>query len=207
MSPCHAPGSATPSSQMSDLPVGTQAFRFLTHVYIYKCTTETVEEFVYLFRAPKVVQPNKLRCSTPPLSRRANQSREPPSLTPDLEGQAEPLCWREAAAEAGTGHRALGGCPNASAPSPRNCPVPPRASELMTNAIFWPAKRRKNLNSLFQESGGVCTVHWHQLEKISLLIRLNGNRNITSSIYWNCPRKERVAHTFGSHAWGETRIC
>lgn len=110
---------------MSDLPVGTQAFHFLTHVYIYKCTTEMVEEFICLFRAPKVVQPNKLRCAAPPLSRRAKERREPPSLPADLEGQAEPLCWREAAAEAGTGHRVLGGCPDASAPSPRSCPVPP----------------------------------------------------------------------------------
>lgn len=83
-----------------------------------------------------------------------------------------------------------------------------QASELITNAILWPAKRRKTLNLLFQESGGVCTVHWHQLEKIlRWLIRPNGNRNVTSSIYWNYPSKQRVAHAFGSHAWGEARTC
>lgn len=108
------------------LACGNPSFPFPDScLHLQTHTTETVEEFVYLFRAPKVVQPNKCRCSAPALSRR-KQSREPPSLTANLGRQAEPLCWWEAAAEAGAGHRALGGCPDASVPSPRSCSVPPR---------------------------------------------------------------------------------
>lgn len=67
-----------------------------------------------------------------------------------------------------------------------------QASELIPNDIFSPAKRKKRLNSLFQESGGVCIVHWRQPEKIPcLLILPNSNQNISGLIYQNYPSKQR----------------
>lgn len=115
-SPCHAPGSATPSSQMSDLIVGTQAFRSLTHVYIYKHMTETVEEFICLGLQRWFSKTNAKKNKT---EQRYSQFKC------KFAEADEPLCWQKAGAKAGVGHHALGGFSNTSVLSPHSCFLPP----------------------------------------------------------------------------------
>lgn len=139
-SPCHAPGSATPSRQMSHLLMGTQAFRSLTHVYIYKHMTERVEEFICL----------GLRRWFSGTNAEKNKTEQRSSRFKCKFAEAdEPLCWRKAGADAGVGHHALGGCSNTSVPSPHGCSLPPGPESWSQMPFSSQQNAGKKMNLLF----------------------------------------------------------
>lgn len=192
---------------MSDLLVGTQAFCFLIHVYIDKQTTERVQKFVLFVQAAEsgsAEQTPMLRSSSPEKCKTEQRASQ---FNCEFAGAGWAPLLTGGSGRGRRGHRALQGCPDASAPSPRGRSGPPRPASWsqMTFSHQWTqektelalSRERRCLHSALTSAG-----------KNTMFI--NSAKRQPKHKWLHLPKlpqqTERLVDTLGSHAWGEARM-
>lgn len=155
-----------PSSQTSDLLVGTQTLCFPTHVYIDKHRQKWERSLFICLGLWRWFSQTK--ANIPLQLSQEEQNKETSQVNFKF-------------AEAGWASLRTGACgrstmPSGAAPTHwchHHVAAPCHPGQWADHKChFLTPKFRKILNSLFQKSGAVCTGHWHQLEKNIMFINL-----------------------------------